>query len=171
MDDHRGLAVGSAGIGCLMPALGQRTPAHIRALDKTLIGEGCWEYGGKIGNHGYGVVFMPDGTRHGTTALAHRVVYEGMVGPIPEGMYLCHHCDNRKCVRPDHIFVGTDADNKADMYAKGRHPHGETHWKSKVTHCPRGHPYSGYNLYIRKCGRRMCRACNNARRNRSRSAA
>ena len=47
---------------------------------------------------------------------------------------------------------GEDADNKADMYAKGRHSHGERHWLSKVTHCPQGHPYSGYNLYIRKCG-------------------
>ena len=154
-----------------MSPKGTGTPPHIRALDKTLIGEGCWEYGGKIGNRGYGLVFietLPDGREK--WAPAHRVVYEGMVGPIPEGMFLCHHCDNPKCVRPDHIFVGTDADNKADMYAKGRHPHGETHWKSKVTHCPQGHPYSGHNLYIRKCGRRMCRACNNARRNRQRTA-
>ncbi len=153
-----------------MPALGQRTPPHIRALDKTLIGEGCWEYGGKIRTDGYGSVWIQNGTKEGTTALAHRVVYEGMVGPIPEGMYLCHHCDNPRCVRPDHIFIGTDADNKADMYAKGRHPHGETHWLSKVTHCPQGHPYSGDNLYIRNCGRRMCRACNNARRNRYRQS-
>jgi hypothetical protein len=148
-----------------MSPRGQRIPPHVRALSKTEQGDGCWEYGGKIGNRGYGLVFietLPDGREK--WALAHRVVYEGMVGPIPEGMFLCHHCDNRKCVRPDHIFIGTDADNKADMYAKGRHPHGETHWLSKVTHCPQGHPYSGDNLYIRNCGRRMCRACNNARR-------
>ncbi|MBK8168328.1 MAG: HNH endonuclease [bacterium] len=150
-----------------MSPKGTGVEPHIRALDKTLIGEGCWEYGGKIRKDGYGSVWIQNGTKEGTTALAHRVVYEGMVGPIPEGMYLCHHCDNPKCVRPDHIFVGTDADNKADMYAKGRHPHGETHWKSKVTHCPQGHPYSGDNLYIRNCGRRMCRACNNARRKKS----
>ena len=152
-----------------MPALGQRTPPHIRALDKTLIGEGCWEYGGKIRTDGYGSVYIHNGTRAGTTALAHRVVYEGMVGPIPEGMFLCHHCDNPKCVRPDHIFVGTDADNKADMYAKGRQASGERLPQARRTHCPQGHPYSGDNLYIRKCGRRMCRACNNARRNRSRA--
>ena len=153
-----------------MGALGQRTPPHIRALDKTLIGEGCWEYGGKIRTDGYGSVYIHNGTRAGTTALAHRVVYEGMVGPIPEGMFLCHHCDNPKCVRPDHIFVGTDADNKADMYAKGRQASGERLPQARRTHCPQGHPYSGDNLYIRKCGRRMCRACNNARRNRSRAA-
>ena len=153
-----------------MGSLGQRTPPHIRALDKTLIGEGCWEYGGKIRTDGYGSVYIHNGTRAGTTALAHRVVYEGMVGPIPEGMFLCHHCDNPKCVRPDHIFVGTDADNKADMYAKGRQASGERLPQARRTHCPQGHPYSGDNLYIRKCGRRMCRACNNARRNRSRAA-
>ena len=154
-----------------MGSLGQRTPPHIRALDKTLIGEGCWEYGGKIGNRGYGLVYvetLPNGREK--WALAHRVVYEGLVGPIPEGMFLCHHCDNPKCVRPDHIFVGTDADNKADMYAKGRQASGERLPQARRTHCPQGHPYSGYNLYIRKCGRRMCRACNNARRNRQRTA-
>ena len=152
-----------------MPALGQRTPPHIRALDKTLIGEGCWEYGGKIRTDGYGSVYINDGTKKGAQALAHRVVYEGLVGPIPEGMYLCHHCDNPKCVRPDHIFVGTDADNKADMIAKGRQAKGDRLPAARRTHCPQGHPYSGYNLYIRKCGRRMCRACNNARRNRART--
>jgi len=153
-----------------MSPLGHRIPPHIRALDKTPIGEGCWEYGGKIGNRGYGLVFietLPDG--RAKWALAHRVVYEGLVGPIPEGMFLCHHCDNRKCVRPDHIFVGTDADNKADMIAKGRQAKGDRLPAARRTHCPQGHPYSGYNLYIRKCGRRMCRACNNARRNRART--
>jgi len=152
-----------------MSAKGTGVEPHIRALDKTLIGEGCWEYGGKIRTDGYGSVYINDGTRKGTQALAHRVVYEGMVGLIPEGMFLCHHCDNPRCIRPDHLFVGTDADNKADMYAKGRHSHGETHWLSKVTHCPQGHPYSGHNLYVRNCGRRMCRACSNARRNRART--
>ena len=67
--------------------------------------------------------------------------------------------------------MGTDADNMADMRAKGRHAHGDTHPYTKITHCPKGHPYSGDNLYIRNCGRRMCRACNNERRNRNRSAA
>ena len=165
------MAVVFARVGSLMGALGQRVPAHIRALDKTLIGDDCWEYGGKIRTDGYGSVFVHNGTRAGGTALAHRVVYEGLVGPIPEGKILCHHCDNPKCVRPDHIFVGTDADNMADMRAKGRHAHGDTHPSSKITHCPQGHPYSGHNLYIRNCGRRMCRACNNERRNRNRSAA
>lgn len=129
-----------------MPALGQRTPPHIRALDRTLIGDG------------YGSVYINDGSRSGATALAHRVVYEGLVGPIPEGMLLCHHCDNPKCVRPDHIFVGTDADNKADMYAKGRHASGDRLPQGAKTHCLRGHPFSGENLY-RWRNRRRCRAC------------
>lgn len=89
MDDWRRLARFAAGVGSLMGALGQRVPAHIRALDKTLIGDDCWEYGGKIRTDGYGSVFVHNGTRGGGTALAHRVVYEGMVGPIPEGKILC----------------------------------------------------------------------------------
>ena len=54
----------------------QRIPAYIRALDKTLVGEGCWEYQGKIGNHGYGMVYISTepGTRRDTFRLAHRVV-------------------------------------------------------------------------------------------------
>lgn len=45
-------------------------------------------------------------------------------GPIPEGMHICHHCDNPPCVRPDHLFLGTNADNQADRKAKGRYPSG-----------------------------------------------
>jgi hypothetical protein len=52
--------------------------------------------------------------------LAHRFGYKRLVGPIPAGMFVCHHCDNPPCQRPTHWFVGTHADNMADMVAKGR---------------------------------------------------
>ncbi len=51
---------------------------------------------------------------------AHRVAYELATGPIPEGMVVCHRCDTPACINPDHLFVGTQQDNIADMHRKGR---------------------------------------------------
>lgn len=66
---------------------------------------------------------------------AHRVSWILFHGPIPEGLWVLHHCDIRACVRPDHLFLGTDRDNKADMVAKKRafSPHGERNGGHKVT--------------------------------------
>lgn len=58
---------------------------------------------------------------------AHHISWEIHFGPIPDGLKVLHHCDNPPCVRPDHLFVGTQADNMRDMRAKARHSHGEAH--------------------------------------------
>lgn len=91
--------------------------------------DGCWVWTGRR-HHGYGVT-----TVTGRDEGAHRVSYTLAVGPIPDGLGVLHHCDNPPCVRPSHLFVGTQADNNRDMEQKGRAPKvfGEAHWKARLT--------------------------------------
>ncbi len=80
-------------------------------------GEGCWEWQGPIEPTKGGYGYLGSGNGH---VLAHRASYEMAFGEIPNGQCVLHRCDNPKCVRPDHLFLGTRADNAKDRESKGR---------------------------------------------------
>ena len=78
-------------------------------------GDGCWVWRGWRDRNGYGRF----ATRR-WRGLAHRFAWVAERGPITGGLYVCHHCDNRACVRPDHLYLGDQFDNMRDMVARGR---------------------------------------------------
>jgi hypothetical protein len=107
--------------------------------------ESCWLWTGMANANGYGMCNRAP--THGRLAAAHRVAYELLVGPIPDGLELDHLCRVRNCVNPTHLEPVTGAENRRRAgLAK--------------THCPQGHEYTTENTYLKPTGGRQCRACN-----------
>jgi hypothetical protein len=123
-------------------ATSKRTPED-RFWAKVNKTDGCWLWTAALSRDGYG---MFDRCR------AHRVAWSIANGEIPGGLYVLHICDNRRCVRPDHLYTGTARQNSADAVSRRRLKN------QQKTHCPKGHPYTLENTIVAHSGRK-CRAC------------
>lgn len=126
-----------------------------RFYAKVRFGASCFEWTGARTAPGWHGVMLFRGTRQ----VAHRIAWQLMRGPIPDGLNVLHSCDNAGCVRIEHLFLGTQADNMRDAAAKGRL------WtqRTELTHCKRGHLFTEETT-IHVHGRRRCRTCHNESR-------
>jgi hypothetical protein len=106
---------------------GPKPQPRLEAFEQRFLGDpnsGCWLWTANVNRDGYGLMC---GSRRGRKQfLAHRIAWELFRGPIPIGMQVLHRCDTPSCVRPDHLFLGTHADNMLDKVRKGRQRNGVT---------------------------------------------
>lgn len=123
----------------------------------------CWVWGGHRNKQGYGRKAFGS-KRKGTYRgyYVHRLAWEWVNGPIPEGMCVCHRCDNPPCVNPAHLFLGTNLDNVRDREAKHRNA------MTQKTHCKRGHPFAEHGYLVPGSRGRPVRQCSVCRKERNR---
>ena len=132
--------------------------ANIEAKIEPEPNTGCWLWTGSLGRDGYGRMRFPGAPSGASPVLAHRYVYEKLIGPIPAGLTLDHICRMRSCVNPAHLEPVTRREN----VLRGV---GITAMHARKMTCLNGHQLSGTNLvqgHLRRRGLRRCRICTNA---------
>lgn len=135
---------------------------------------GCWLWVGHGSGNGYGGFWRSDLKQQ---VRAHRWIYEQVFGSFDKALCVCHKCDNRMCVNPHHLFVGTQSDNLLDCSRKGRLYKGGANnpcrkganvpWTRIVTHCKLGHPLTGIcskDENGKLVSQRRCTICQNESR-------
>lgn len=116
-------------------------------LSKTRIVGACFVWQKSKNRGGYGQIYY-----NGTVVTAHRLMYYAVHGTI-DGAIICHTCDNRLCVNPAHLYLGTHKSNADDMVSRGRH------WGANKKFCVNGHEYCKENTGTDHRGHRFCLIC------------
>lgn len=114
-------------------------------------GTGCWEWAGYRTAAGYGQL-----TENGVQKYAHRTAWEKIKGPIPDGLFIIHVCDNPPCINPNHLRAATPQENSKDMVSKSR----DINQNGGKPFCIMGHAFSETNTYLnKKYKKRSCKKC------------
>lgn len=113
----------------------------------------CWEWTGPLHNSGYGAI-----SAWNYPWKSHRLSWVLHNGAIPDGQWVLHHCDNRTCVNPDHLYLGNAQQNTNDKLNRGRHKSRTSKVVDGIIVCPRGHA----KVFVERIQLWVCRVCMNS---------